>query len=142
MKGKSLLFLNTHFDHRGKVARHEAAKLIRSFLTKQAKGSAVIVAGDFNTAPQSDPHKALVGEVAEQIKLIDTYASLHKPKPNGGDGTFHGFTGKVQGQAVRIDWVLCSPEFKVRSAAIDRYHEEGRYPSDHFPVTAVLEWGE
>ena len=28
--------------------------------------------------------------------------------------------------------------FEVLSAEVDRFHRDGRYPSDHFPVTAVL----
>jgi hypothetical protein len=34
--------------------------------------------------------------------------------------------------------VLASPEWTVLEAGIVRVNEDGRYPSDHFPVTAVL----
>lgn len=40
---------------------------------------------------------------------------------------------------VRIDWIAASRDWKVTSAAIDRTTTDGRPPSDHFPVTAVLE---
>ena len=137
--GRELLFLNTHFDHRGKTARHESARQIRAFLTRHAQGAAVVVTGDFNAAPNSAPHKAMVGSTENRIRLVDTYAALHVPRPREQEGTAHRFNGKPS--SGRIDWVLCSPDFKVRSASIDRFHREGRYPSDHFPVTAVLERG-
>ena len=34
----------------------------------------------------------------------------------------------------------CSGHFKVLSAEIDYTERDGRTPSDHFPVTAVIEW--
>ena len=52
--------------------------------------------------------------------------------------TFHGFRGgKASGG--KIDHVFVLPgTAKVKSAAIVRYHREGRYLSDHYPVRAVL----
>ncbi|MCU0710099.1 MAG: endonuclease/exonuclease/phosphatase family protein, partial [Pirellula sp.] len=38
----------------------------------------------------------------------------------------------------RIDWIGCSESWEVRIAQILRNSREGRTPSDHFPVTAVL----
>jgi endonuclease/exonuclease/phosphatase family metal-dependent hydrolase len=37
-----------------------------------------------------------------------------------------------------IDAIMVSPEFDVLAASIDRTERDGRYPSDHFPVTARL----
>lgn len=39
---------------------------------------------------------------------------------------------------VLIDWILVTPEFKVKTIDILYYHEDGIYPSDHFPVVAKL----
>ena len=38
----------------------------------------------------------------------------------------------------RIDWIGCSRDFSLNAVAIDRTERDGRTPSDHFPVTAVL----
>ena len=38
----------------------------------------------------------------------------------------------------KIDAVLVSSAWRTLSATIDRASESGRYPSDHFPVTATL----
>jgi len=51
-------------------------------------------------------------------------------------GTFNGFEGTTSGD--KIDAVLASGEWQVVTAQIDRQQRLGRYPSDHFPVTAVL----
>ena len=66
--------------------------------------------------------------------LVDTFRALH---PDAGQvGTFNGFKGDTCGE--KIDAVLVSPGWSVLGAAIDRTRLEGRYPSDHFPVTAIL----
>lgn len=127
--GREFLYVNTHFDHRGPKARLESAKLLRAFVEKRGPAAPVIVTGDFNAGPGSEPYKALVGT------LVDSWLVLHPEPP---EGTAHGFTGKAT--TPRIDWILCSPSFEVKEATIDRYHEGGRYPSDHFPVSAVLSW--
>lgn len=129
---QELLFINTHFDHRGSVARLESAKLLRRFVESQPKDLPVIITGDFNCAEASDPYNALAGS----DRLSDSYRLVHQQRePN--EGTFNGFVGTATG--ARIDWILCSPQFTTTSASINRFHDNGRYPSDHFPVSAVLE---
>ena len=56
----------------------------------------------------------------------------------GPEGTFHGFRG-TPGQA-RIDWILFRGPWSVKSARTVTANQDGRYPSDHFPVLAELEW--
>ena len=51
--------------------------------------------------------------------------------------TYHGFKGGTEG--VKIDQILVERTSEVLAAEIDRTtNEEGRYPSDHYPVTATL----
>jgi hypothetical protein len=131
-----ILFVNTHFDHRGKTARLESAKLIRQRIEKLrliADRPVVIVTGDFNTAEASAPYQAFLDGHDD---LVDTYRVKHKEK-GPTEGTFNGFKGTDGGS--RIDWILASKSCSVLDAQIDRYEEDGRYPSDHFPVTAVLQ---
>ena len=136
---RPVLFVNTHFDHRGRVARFESAKLIRKRIKKLqtiANNPVTIVTGDFNTAEGSDPYKAFLDGNDE---LVDTYRVKHKEhEPN--EGTFNGFKGTKTGS--RIDWILASRDLILKDAQIDRNEEDGRYPSDHFPITAVFEMSE
>ncbi|MEC9094778.1 MAG: endonuclease/exonuclease/phosphatase family protein [Planctomycetota bacterium] len=128
---RELYFLNTHFDHRGKTARLESAKLIAKEIEKFKKPT--IVTGDFNCGENSKPYNALAKN--KIVKLSDSYRKSH-PQPSSGEGTFNGFRGTDTGQ--RIDWILHTPDFHCRFAGIDKMNDQGKYPSDHFPVTAIL----
>ncbi len=132
-----ILFLNTHFDHRGEQARTESARLIRTKLADLGRDCRWIVTGDFNADPTSTAYTNMFASHAEEDRrLIDTYR-VHYPTKQDHEGTFSGFDAK-QVDGSRIDWIGCSAAFEVQSAGIDRTSTEGRPPSDHFPVTAVL----
>jgi len=130
--GKKLIFINTHFDHRGKKAREEAAKIIKNRVSTLEKGVGVVITGDFNSGEGSKPYQFLVGG-----NLIDTFRIAH-PTRTEKESTFTAWKGRLIGN--RIDWVLCSPNFRVLSAEINRTNDNGRYPSDHYPVTATLNY--
>ena len=68
------------------------------------------------------------GVILQQVDLVCLQAF---------QGTFNGFTGERSGD--KIDAVLVSDGWTVRDAEIVRTDEGGRYPSDHFPVSAVVE---
>jgi endonuclease/exonuclease/phosphatase family metal-dependent hydrolase len=40
----------------------------------------------------------------------------------------------------RIDWILVTRPFQVRRVAIVTDSQDGRYPSDHFPYEAEVEY--
>jgi endonuclease/exonuclease/phosphatase family metal-dependent hydrolase len=137
--GREFLFANTHFDHESQLARLNSAHLLRERLPKLAKGAAVILAGDFNCGEDSEPYKALVGPGTpppKVIQLFDSYRFVH-PTRSQEEATFHGFKGTRAGS--RIDWILHTAEFEPTSAEIVRTSNAGRYPSDHYAVTAVLQ---
>jgi endonuclease/exonuclease/phosphatase family metal-dependent hydrolase len=132
-----ILFLNTHFDHLGKQARLESARLLRRQIGVLAKDCAVIVTGDFNAGEGSDPYQALFGAIDKQPSpLVDCYR-IAFPERAANEGTFSGFDAAVT-MRQRIDWIACSRDWQVVRAAIDRTQRDGRTPSDHFPVLAVL----
>ena len=133
---RQLVFVNTHFDHRGPKARLESAKIIRKWLEKNHSDRPVVVTGDFNCGSTSAPYKVLVN-AESKFKLTDTFRTKY-PKAKKDEGTFNGFRGTQTG--ARIDWILQANDLKTDSAAIDRFNSDGRYPSDHFPVTALLRW--
>ncbi|VTS02662.1 endonuclease/exonuclease/phosphatase family protein [Tuwongella immobilis] len=131
----TILFLNTHFDHRGSDARRESASLIRKFVEKNRKESQVVITGDFNCGDSSEPYRQFFPEESENSLLIDTFRSFNPTEKNGY--TFNGFRNSVN-SGERIDWIGCSSDWEVRLAHIDRTQTRGRFASDHFPVTAVL----
>jgi endonuclease/exonuclease/phosphatase family metal-dependent hydrolase len=133
--GREFMFLNTHWDHRGQQARVESGKLMRKWADEKAKGRPLIITGDFNTDAGSPPYESLMG--AGDDRLIDTFRHVH-PEKKGPEGTFHGFKGTRDSD--RIDWILCSKHFTPTDAAIVYTEKNGRYPSDHYPVTAMIKW--
>ncbi|MGE3313880.1 MAG: endonuclease/exonuclease/phosphatase family protein [Planctomycetaceae bacterium] len=131
------VYFNTHFDHRGKEARQNSARLMRQRIDALGPGIPVVVTGDFNCDEGSDPYRALFQVVqGEPVRLIDAFRSAHKTRGRN-EGTFSGFQANRSG-GPRIDWIGCSPEWEVLSSEIDRTERDGRTPSDHVPVTAVL----
>lgn len=132
---KPIAFFNTHFDHRGPKARLESAKLIRKKISEVSGVCRVILTGDFNADAGSDPYKALFA--GEDAPVVDAYRKKNAEK-KADEGTFSGFkASEVKG--ARIDWIGCTPSFEVVRCEIDRTSKDGRTPSDHFPILAILE---
>jgi endonuclease/exonuclease/phosphatase family metal-dependent hydrolase len=134
---KPLLWINTHFDHIGRQARLEGARLVRERVIALGEGCSVIVTGDFNADEGSEPYRALFGERdGTASPVVDTFRVAH-PEKRADEGTASGFRADATGGA-RIDWIACSRDWTVRKAGIDRTARDGRTPSDHFAVFAVL----
>lgn len=128
---RAVTFVNTHFDYQP-AAIAGAARLLRQWLDHTHNAAPVIMTGDFNADKDSAAYQLLTGHGA----LVDAQRQAH---PNQEDeATFHGF-GKPEAAAA-IDWILVSNHFNVTAAKIDRSHEGALFPSDHYPVSAVLAW--
>ncbi len=134
--GKKLFHFNTHFDHRGQIARIESAKLILQMIKKIAGKSPVILTGDFNLDQHSENYKIL----NESDILKDAYvSSSFRYKLNG---TFNAFNSKAITNS-RIDHVYLTSHFKVFKYAVltDSYRnstEKIKAPSDNFPGEVQL----
>lgn len=133
--GAATLVLNTHFDHESAGSRERAAALIAERIDALRAGGEIVLTGDFNTPPDSGPMARLRAAAGTSPPgLRDVFSVAH---PDSADpGTFHGFRGTPSGG--RIDAILVSGGWEVREAGVVRASRDGRYPSDHFPVTAVL----
>jgi endonuclease/exonuclease/phosphatase family metal-dependent hydrolase len=125
---------NLHFDHQSQESRERSAELLAQRILERGHPDPVIVTGDFNADEDNAAIRYLTGEVEPAPRLRDSFRVLY---PDATDvGTFNGFAGtSTRG---KIDHVLVSAAWEVESAAIVRFAREGRYPSDHFPVTATL----
>lgn len=128
--GRRFYFFNTHLPYRDEdePARSKGAKEILARLQALPKSVPIVLTGDFNTTPASEAHALLTG------LLVDARTSA--PEHAGPDKTFHNFTGTP---TKRIDWILTRGFSALRADTIT-VHEGAVYPSDHFPVLAVLRW--
>jgi endonuclease/exonuclease/phosphatase family metal-dependent hydrolase len=135
--GFNFVFMNTHWDHVSSSARVNSATLMRQKIRELASGLPVVVTGDFNADQGGDAYRRMRGldDFDTVRNLADTYRTIH---PGDADtiGTAHGFDGRA-GDG-RIDWILHDNDFTTVDANIDRTSYSGRYPSDHFPITAVI----
>lgn len=134
--GKTIYFFNTHFDHRGELARRESATLLRQKAKEIAGQSPVLITGDFNAPVDSEVYNRLFADTRNAMPLFDTFSIAH-PDKRRNFGTAGGFTLAERGER-RIDWIACSSHFKVVSAEIDKTNRNGRTPSDHDPVNAIV----
>ncbi len=133
-----IAFFNTHFDHWSGNARLQSARLLRRQVTKIAQGDSIIVTGDFNTGENSEPYRAVFQPVEKEASpLVDAFRLFH-PTHGEQEGTFSGFVAAAT-RGARIDWIAVSRDWTIVDACIDCTAREGRTPSDHFPVTAVLQ---
>ena len=126
---KSFYFYNAHFDHISQVSREKGSGQLLNVIKKRDHAYPVVITGDFNA-----------GEDNEAIKMLnkggyaDAFRVLH---PNEAlVGTFNGFTG-VSDQD-KIDFVFVGKNIEVKKSTIDRSNINGKYPSDHYPVTASI----
>jgi endonuclease/exonuclease/phosphatase family metal-dependent hydrolase len=131
--GKVLFFFNTHFDHRGVIAREKSAEIIRRQIDSIAKKEPVILTGDFNSVESSAAYKTLVdgGQLRDALYITET--------PHYGPvNTSSGFAVRTSPIRARIDYIFVNNKFKVLQHATITDQQEGRYYSDHLPVIAEL----
>jgi endonuclease/exonuclease/phosphatase family metal-dependent hydrolase len=127
---------NTHFSHVSDSARRQSAALLARRIAARARPDTVIALGDLNAGEWSDTVRHLTGQTPDApVRLVDTFRALHPDAQLVG--TLHCFQGVRSGQ--KIDYVLATPDATVLEARILYDEENGRYPSDHYPVTATLQ---
>lgn len=126
---------NTHFDHRGREARAESAKLLLEQIQKISAGGPSVVTGDFNCPPGSPPYRILTSGREDLPGLRDAY--LQSNRPYGGTQTFNGFSEEFR-PGSRIDYILVSHTVDVSRIGTIAERWDGRFVSDHYPVLAEI----
>ncbi len=130
--GTPFWFFNVHLDHQSQPSRERSAELLLRRIDARAfPAEPVIVTGDFNAGEDNAAIQTMLAGKA----LVDTFRVLHPEEKRVV--TFSGFKMEpIDGP--KIDYVLVQPGTEVLSAEIVRTSRDGRYPSDHFPVTARI----
>ena len=128
---KYFYHFNTHFDHRGKVAREESAKLILKFMGEINKYHLpMLLTGDFNSTKEATPIQTLLKV------LFDTRYKCQTP-PYGPLHTSGGFAVKEPQHT--IDYIFINQKVKVLRHGVLSDSSGLFYPSDHLPVLAEVE---
>ncbi len=123
---------NVHLDHEAQAARENGVALLLERIRHRAESGPVpvIVVGDFNAEP--DNPAVLRLQEASSPLLKNALAAV-------AEGTFHGFTGAASHGP--IDYIFHSHEWQALSAQVLRGDGSRPFPSDHFPVSALLRLG-
>jgi len=131
--GDEFRAINTHFDQFSRRSRmrsvHEILRLVGE------SPLPTVVTGDFNTDDQSLPHQLFAGSGiirdtwdTAQLRLTESW------------GSFANY-GPPKLERKRIDWILATPTVSVLRVGINVTRYDGKWPSDHAPVQAVVNFG-
>jgi endonuclease/exonuclease/phosphatase family metal-dependent hydrolase len=127
--GRAFWHYNVHLDHQSQPSREKSTVLLAERIaSRRTPDEPALVTGDFN-AGEDNP--ALTTMFA--AGFADTFRARHPETREVG--TFTGFDPKAT-TGPKIDYVMVPIGSDVLDAAIVRTSRDGRYPSDHFPVTA------
>ena len=124
--GKRMYVFNTHFDHQGKQAKRESAKLLVQRIKEITQGRAVpvFITGDFN---------GLIGNSMFN-PILKTYGNTQKCAPDSDrKSTFNAF-GRYWGILNRnIDFIFYNHVTPLQFETINEDYGVP-YISDHYPI--------
>ena len=124
--GKEFVYLNTHLDHVGMVARAESAKFIASTIKDFPTDLPVILGGDMNSTIDDTIFNTFYANGLQSAKELSGSES--------NDITYNAF-GKGEGSAI--------DHFFVRNAKVSTYNTltadyGAPYISDHYPIAITI----
>ena len=133
---KQFFFFNTHFDHRGEIARQNSSLVLLRHVETIARGKPVIVTGDFNALESSVAYKNLTAS-----GTLKDAVHVSKAPHYGPVNTSSGFYVSAKPLRARIDYIFVNDKVAVKQTATLTDQQEGRYYSDHLAVTADIAIG-
>jgi endonuclease/exonuclease/phosphatase family metal-dependent hydrolase len=138
--GRTFHAFNVHLDLSARI-RVRSVKLLLSMIEQHAGDEPLVVLGDFNCGPRSEPYRRLL-----EAGLRDSFwARSEEVSPLSL--TFHNFKGRKLERFprrvfTRMDWVLHDRQLSAEECRILDGKVDGRYPSDHYPVLASFSLAE
>lgn len=132
--GRKMVFLGVHFKAKSnddpvkRLAEAQRTRAIANGLAKQDPSRAIVILGDFNDTPDSDPYLAVVGDGATKF----TDVTLSVPSADRWSYTFQGKRELIDYQIVNP---VLAPMIEMQSATI-RHSTNVDAASDHSPVFA------
>jgi endonuclease/exonuclease/phosphatase family metal-dependent hydrolase len=132
--GQQCYVVNTHFDHRSEKSRRKSAALLLKTVDRFL--DPVIVAGDFNSGPDSVPYRTFTGGGLDDAwetatdRLTPAWGTFNRWRPEPVEGP------------TRMDWILTRPTrecaVECHRTGVNAFTDGGLTPSDHWPVQALL----
>ncbi|MDR2467018.1 MAG: endonuclease/exonuclease/phosphatase family protein [Prevotellaceae bacterium] len=135
---RQILFVNTHLDHVGAVARKESVALLLRKIGEMRKGAPVILVGDFNAPPDNE---IISGFTRASDTLRLTHVLQSAALKTGAAWTFHAFGALPEEQRSLIDYIFADPQFETLSHnVLPASTDNGVFLSDHCAVSARLKY--
>lgn len=128
---KKFYFFNVHYDHQGVQARRESSLLILKKIKEIAGNEPAVFTGDLNGGHDSEWYLSL----SNSGWLKDTYRQVANPYAN--NGSFNSFGTSLQRTEI-IDHIFVTAPFVAQKWGILSDHYHGKFPSDHYPILAVI----
>ena len=130
--GTSFRVVNTHLDHISQAARENQARLIVEDASAYPQDYPQLLTGDMNC----DCRNAAIATL-KAGGWVDTFSQVHGTDDPGH--TFHAFHGPEYHSAIgKMDWIFAKGALHVLDAEIIKDSEGGRFPSDHYFVSATV----
>ena len=127
--GKKYYFVNTHLDHRGKLAQKNGLMLIVDRIESiNPENYPMVLTGDFNIRPDNPA-------LAELDKIMDSARKVAAKTDN--HNTFNGWS--IKPSDVIIDYIYIAgfsscPEYQT----ITKKYAERPFVSDHYPIISKV----
>ncbi|HQW10728.1 MAG TPA: endonuclease/exonuclease/phosphatase family protein [Saprospiraceae bacterium] len=129
--GGEFYVFNTHFDHIGKLARINSARLIVAKMSLLDPQLPVICTGDFNDLPSAPGIHILKDFYTEANDK-----ALQRESENVT--SFNDFKIDYQKSGGKIDYIFVNKSVKVLRYLTDTTKINDRFISDHFPVLTTV----
>lgn len=152
--GREFTLANTHFDHLftgseadlenplpGPVRDHARVKSAEMLNDLFSETIPAILMGDFNSHYSGvKAHELYPGTRVHDVLTTcfdDTFDFMDRVA-NPDYGTFNNYQAP-EFDGPRIDWILATPDIEVKATSTHTFNVNGRYPSDHLPISAIVE---
>jgi endonuclease/exonuclease/phosphatase family metal-dependent hydrolase len=139
-RGRGFYVYNLHLDHVSQPSREKSVIQITELIaSREHPEEMFIMMGDFNAGEDNPVIEYLKGSSklngrSTPVPVIDTFRRIHPDQKDAG--TSNKFSGRKD--SAKIDYIFTAPETKTIKADILHTNINGRYPSDHYPVTAQI----
>ena len=125
--GQHVYVYNCHLDHENSISQKKGVEQIKQHMSINCKDSeSIILTGDLNIVPT---HEAIQIMCNQKVPLKDSCTSNFK-------GTFHCWKGNDDG--IKIDYIFAHESIQTKEFMIATDNFKNKFPSDHFPIIAVL----
>lgn len=129
--GRRFVHFNTHLDHIGQTAMREGAKLVAA-RSLELDAYPSIFTGDFNVEPDHPAYATVIGAGFRDAGV--------ECGVQHGQKTYHAFESENKNEWSEIDFIFLRGNITATDYRVVTDRVDGRLPSDHYPVTAQIEF--